>query len=244
MRMKRILFSFCLALILLVSVVSVALAVPGSITNLVANPTTTTITLTWILAPTSNSTVIRYSTSGFPATPAGGTSAYSGTGYQTTLSSLTAGTSYFFSAWGYDGSNYSDSPAQVVMSTLAVNIPSGAESTPDDTLPAPSLPANINQAPSVGAFSLEPFTSMITWFNSAPGGLGMPVANAWGTIFIYGLVAVGILTYAKTKQFFIAYMVVFLGTVIGVGLNLTQGYLVAFEIIIGMGVWAIERASQ
>lgn len=242
----RILGSLLSAMVLCAFVVSIALAAPGLVTNLVANPSNTSMILTWTVATDSTSTVVRYSTTAYPATPASGTSAYSGTGFQCTVSSLTAGQVYYFAAWGYDDSDYSTSPATLVMSTLAINLPSGdVDEAGIDPLPIPTLPADINQDPDASGLNLEPFTSMITWFNGATeGGLGMPVNNAWQWVVTFGLVGAGIGTYLKIKQFFVAFAVLLILTIFAVGLDLVQPWLVAVEIVIGAGVWSIDKYMQ
>ena len=229
---------------IVIFVTSTALAAPGLVTNLVANPSNTSMILTWTIASSSTSTVIRYATDDFPATPASGTSAYSGTGFQCTIESLTAGQVYYIAAWGYDGADYSASACELAMSTTSIDVPSGAADESSITLPSPTLPANINQPPDASGMNLEPFTSIITYFNTADGGFGMPVNNAWQWFVVLGIVGAGMGTYIKIKQFFVAFAVVFVFTCIAVGLDLVQGWLVAVEIIMGAGVWAVEKYLQ
>lgn len=237
--------SVILALAIMIMLSPVILAAPGLVTNLTANPSNTSIVLAWDEASGSTSTVIRYATDDFPANPAAGTSAYSGSDSQCTVSSLTAGQVYYFAAWGYDGADYSASSCDLAMSTLAVALPSGGEDEPTTDLPTISLPDQANQAPDASGLSLEPFTSIITYFNDEDiGGFGMPSDNAWEFIVILGIVSAGSITYIRVKQFFVAFGFVFILSCIAVGLDLVQGYLVVFEIIIGAGVWAVERYLQ
>lgn len=237
--------SFAIALIAIWCYASVALAAPGLIVFKSAVPTDTTITLTWTTASGATSTVIRYRTDTYPTDPADGTSVYSGTGFQCELSGLTAGTVYYFSAWGYDGVDYSASAATMVMNTLPIKLPSGAEETKTNIIPVPSIPASANQTPDISGFQLEPFTSIIAYFNDATkGGLGMPTEHAWEVLAALGIVVCGAGVYIKMKNFFIAYFLVFLLTIFAVALHLIQGYLIPIEIVIGLGVWALERFFQ
>jgi hypothetical protein len=244
--MKRIFTSLALAILATLYLSVTVFATVGTVTYLTGRTSNTSITLSWAKASGSSNTIVRYSTTGYPATYADGTSAYSGTGSEVTVSSLTSGQTYFFGAWGFDGgSTYSAASATWVTTTLAEALPSGAESSLTNPRPTATTPANINQAPDESSFNLEPFTSIITYFNSAnPGGLGMPASNAWSLLAILGIVGSGLITYIKIKNFFIAYFVVLVVTIICVGLKLTQGYLVGIEIIVGAGIWAIERYSQ
>ncbi len=212
----------------------------GNALNLRGTPSNTSIILTWQKASASTNTIIRYRTDTYPSSTTDGTSVYSGTAYQCTASGLTAGQVYYFRAWGYANPT-SSTTSDLAMSTLLYAPSTGAEDTPSNITPNPSIPAVANQAPDISGLNLEPFTSMIKHFNT---GLGMPIENTWQLLAMLGLVVAGIGTYIKIKNFFVAYFVVFLLTVVFVGLNLAQGYLVILELIVGAGVWAIERYMQ
>ncbi len=242
--LKKIAISSTITMIAMLVLANIILAAPGLVVFSNPSPSNTSIILTWTPATSSNTTVIRYLTTTFPATPADGISAYSSTNFQCTVSSLTAGTTYYFSAWGYDGSSYSAFPAYCVSTTLAVALPSGGQSTTTPTFPVPTVPPSATQSPDISGFNLEPFTSIIAYFNNVTGGLGMPVANAWESFAIGFIVFCGIGVYTKQKNFFVAYFVVLLLSGVFVTLHLVQGYLVAAEIVIGAGVWAIERYFQ
>lgn len=233
---KRLFSGVVAGLAIIMLGVSVASAAPSNVTNFVARPSETTIILTWTIPSGATSTVIRYSTSSFPATPASGSSAYSGSGYQCTLSTLDSGQTYFFSAWGYDGASYSPQAAEIAVSTLAVGI-EDAENMPSE----PSMPSNIAQAPNASGLSLEPFTTFITIFNA---GLGMPVNNLWEILAIGVCTVAGLGTYFKMRNFFIAWIVVLICISFGVGLDVLQGYLWGIWIIVGVGMWAAERYMQ
>jgi hypothetical protein len=216
----------------------------GSVVFYNPNPTDTTIILSWIPVSGATNYVIRYSTDTYPATYTANKSAYNGAGTQCTVKELTAGTTYFFSAWAYDG-DYSSIPGRTQITTLAVALPTGGQPEDVPVIPIPTVPASANQAPSTGGFHLEPFTSIISYFtDNTTGGLGMPENYAWETLAILGIVGGGLFSYIKMKNFFIAYFVVFILTCIFVGLHLVQGYLAAAEIVVGAGVWALERFFQ
>ena len=260
--MKKIFgFASGLAIVLLILwPFAVAFAVPSDITTMTANPSNTTIVLTWTKASSSNNTLIRYRTDTFPANTSDGIQVYFNTASQVTvganvtsdnhssggdnLTALSAGQAYYFSAWGESGGTYSVNPMHLVMSTLAIAIPSGAQDQPFNTLPVPTVPTQMNQNPDAGGFQLEPFTSIVKWFNDSPGGLGMPENYAWEGIAILGIVTGGFATYTKIRNWFVAYAVVFVLTFAGIGLHLVQGWLLGVEIVIGMGVWAIEHYLQ
>ena len=233
-----------LALLLMMALpVVTVLAAPDDAVVVTANPQDTSITLTWITG-NATSTIIRYKTTSFPANPSDGTLAYNGTGFQTTITGLTAGTAYFISVWGFDGVSYSPNPAEVEMNTLAVALPTGGVNPPTNVIPIPTVPAGASSNASIAGFDLEPFTSIIAHFNNAQGGLGMPISNAWQTIATLIIVFIGLMVYRSNKNFFVAYFVVFILSAFAVGLNLQQWYLLPIEIVVGLGVWALERFFQ
>jgi hypothetical protein len=243
--MKKRIAALILALIgIFLFSVSVYAAV-GDITYLNGDPSTTSIQLAWIKASGSTNTIVRYRTNTYPSTYSDGTSAYSGTANETTLTGLTSGQVYYFAAWGYDGvSEYSAASYTWVCSTLSATIPSGDSETSTLGINVPTVPAEATQNPDESSFNLEPFTSILNYFNSGDGGLGMPTSNMWETLYLLLIVISGLITYIKTKTFFIAFFVVFLMSCFGVGLHLVQAYLVAIEIVVAAGIWAIERYAQ
>ncbi len=239
---RRILLSWLLALLVIMCYGTVVLAI-NSIVSMVGVPTSTSILLSWEKYATSDNTVIQYKLTGFPSSHTDGTTAYDGTDYECTLSSLMAGQVYYFAAYEYSGASYS-SPYYYVMSTLAVTLPSGAAPTSTNSIPVPTLPANATQTPTTTGFNLEPFTSIIHYFVTDTNGLGMPESNAWETLATFGLVIAGIGTYSKVKNFFVAWFVVLVLSVIAVLLHLMQGLLVPIEFLVGVGVWAVDRYFQ
>jgi hypothetical protein len=243
--MKKKIASLLIAIIGILTLSVSAYATVSNVTYLNGEPSTTSIKITWIKAAGSTNTIVRYRTNTYPSTYSDGTSAYSGTASETTLTGLTSGQVYYFAAWGYDGvSEYSAASYTWVCSTLSATVPSGAAESSSLGIAIPTVPAGATQDPDESSFNLEPFTSILTFFNSSDGGLGMPTSNMWEMIYLLLIVMSGLITYIKTKTFFIAFFVVFLLSCFGVGLHLVQAYLVAIEIVVGAGIWAIERYSQ
>ena len=78
----------------------------GNPSNLNAqNPTSSSISLSWTKGSTSDYTMIRRSTSGYPTSATSGTQAYYGTGTSATDSSLSSGQIYYYRAWAYSSSS-------------------------------------------------------------------------------------------------------------------------------------------
>jgi len=234
---KRILVSLSIAVIISLSFVTSVFAAVGDVDNLKAIPSNTSISLTWTIASGSTSTVIRYDTSDYPATPASGTSGYSGSSNNTIITGLTAGTNYYICAWGYDGVDYSSTEAQVFITTNATSaLDSG------DDIPTPELPSNITVTPSVSGWNFEPFTGIMTYFTE--DGLGMPTNNAWEGMALMGLLVGGVIIYIKWRNFFAAFIVVFIASIMVCGLGIMSGWIVGAEIITGLGIFAIEHNYQ
>ncbi len=125
-----------------------------------------------------------------------------------------------------------------------ISQPSGGTTVLPPVITAPTIPSSANSTANVTGFNLEPFTGIISYFVSGEGGLGMPENNAWESLAMIGVVVCGAITYIKMKNFFIAYFVVLVLSCICWGLHLTQGYLVGAELVIGAGVWGLERFFQ
>lgn len=258
-KITRVLATIGILILTVLPFVVVFAAPVGDISDMTANPSNTSMILTWVKASPSTRTLIRYRTDTFSANISDGTQVYFSTGSQVTMGAnvttelhvsgdnvdaLAPGQVFYITAWGEVSGNYSVTPFHLVMSTLATTIGSGAATQPHNTLPTPPVPSSMNQTPDTSAFNLEPFTSIVNWFNNGPGGLGMPNAYAWESIAIVGLVGTGFLTYTKIRNFFVAYAVVFLLTLFAIGLHLVQGWLFGIEIVIGAGVWGIEHYLQ
>ncbi len=240
MKLRKLGIAIGLPLVALLLLATEVLAV-GLITDFIGVATPTTISLLWTKSVSSDNTTIRYSTSSYPVFPDSGTSAYSGSGNYVTLSNLTAGTPYYFSAFAYDGFSYSVAK-QLSVTTLA---PIAENST--IPFPTPSLPASTWQNPSTGGWSWYPLDQIVAYFADptyAHGGLGMPTDNL--VMFIFGLIVtgLGLWLYVKWHNFFAAYTVVFIASFFGVSIGVMQGYVIGMEILIGMGVWAVEHNFQ
>lgn len=82
----------------------------------------TSITITWTKGSGAQTTIIRGSQSGYPATPASDTAVYSSTGNSTTHSGLSTGQTWYYSAWSYvtEGGwvQYSDAASQGTATTF------------------------------------------------------------------------------------------------------------------------------
>jgi len=210
----------------------------GNVSNLFANigvagaNTDTSMTLTWQLASNATYTVIQEKTGGYPVSPTDGTTVYVGTNVVFVQTGLVAGTTYYYSAWGYNGSSYSGTPAHFMMTTAASNGSTSVMPNPSDNMNPP--------APSSGSWftNMQPFSGFIQGFEDS---WGMQTDMMQYTIGILILLLVGFFLYIKTKSPLMPFLA---GIVVDVGLimlKLMPTYSIGIIIAFALGVWALEN---
>jgi hypothetical protein len=237
---RRLCSSAGIAILSVLLVVSIVLAAPGVVTDLVGMPTSTTINLRWTPAESSTSTVIRYSTTSYPATVAGGSSAYNGTGSYVEISGLTAGANYYFSAWGYDGADYG--------TVVNLMITTDSEVSGNNTMPfsAPALPANMADDPDSSGWDISPIDDIISYFSdptSAHGGLGMPTDNFIMFLAGLGVAGLSLISYIKWRSFFTSWFIALILCAFCAYLGVMQWLVVPFLLIFGVGVWSVQQVA-
>ena len=213
----------------------------GNVTNLFCTPgasgasTDTEMTITWQVASNALDTIVQYKTGGYPTSPTDGTTAYNGAGIICIQTGLVAGTTYYYSAWGYNGATYSASVDNFMMTTSATNS-SGVVST---TIPVPSQ--NMNPpAPSSSSWftNMQPFSGFVRSFENSWGMSTDLMQYSFGILI---LLAAGFFLYIKTKSPlmpFIGGIIIDFGLIL---LNLMPAYSVAIIIAFGLGVWSLEN---
>jgi len=207
---------------------------PVFVTNLKAIPFPTTMSLSWVRAVGYSQTVIRYSTTTYPATIADGTLVYSGTGINYIQTGLTAGTTYYYTAWGYNGATYTSdaSAAKVLMTTIVGTVPAST-TIPTPSQPTPSAPSSTNWFA-----GLQPFSGFIKGFETS---WGMNTDTMPFTIGIIILLVVGVGLYLKTKSPLIAIVADFVVDFGLIAMGLLSTWTVGVVIAFGLGVWALEN---
>lgn len=240
--LRRLTTSLSMAIVVVLCLTVAVMAAPELITDFTGIAYSTEIKLSWIPAESSNTTVIRYSTTTYPAGVGDGTSAYNETGSYVTVTGLTAGTTYYFSAWGYDGTDYSATYAGLVLSTISAT----SENT---TIPYtdPTIPAEAYQDPDISGWSIDPIDKILDYFADEPyahGGLGMPTKNL--VMFLAGVAVtfVGLGTYVKWRSFFSSWFIVLILSSFAASIEVMQWIVVGFLLLVGAGVWAVENSTQ
>lgn len=243
---KKLAISGGIAIIGVLLVSLVALAVPGLVTSFTPIAiTSTSVSMTWVKAPLSVNTVIRYDTTGYPATEVAGFSAYSlGTASYATKTGLTPSTTYYFSAFGEDGGGLYGAATHMQATTLS---PWSNNAT--IPYPTPTLPPEAYQDPDISGWSahIYPFNVILDWFSdntSAHGGLGMQTNNLVMFMVGMGVSFVGIVSYVKWRTFLSSWTIVFILSFFFVGIHIMQGWVIVVEIITAAGYWAVEHNFQ
>lgn len=245
--LKRLSVSISISTIILLSFTFVVLAASGSITNLIGKPTDRAISLTWVKDSDCNYTIIRHSTTGYPLTPSDNTSTYNGTLTYTTLYYLDAGTTYYFSAWGWDGVGVYPTGYSATVKNLVINTLPAVSGNTTIPYPKPELPANVAAEPDSSGWSISPIDDILAYFadpSAAHGGLGMLVDNVIMFMASVGVVFVGLGAYVKWRSFWTSYTLVCIGSAFMCSIGVMQWIVLIFLGIAGWGVWAVDRNTQ
>jgi hypothetical protein len=199
-----------------------------------AIPTSTTISLAWVKGLGLQYTLVRYSDSAYPAAVTDGVLGYLNTGNSVTLTGLTSGTTYYFSAWGKTSGLYSATPVNAIATTLAYD----AAPTSTTSLVTPTPDSTWTQTPS----SIK--TGTIPLFGVAIDGVAtaynQPVNYVWYFAWILAAVGAAIVVYIKGNFNFVLSLSTMIG-IIGIGVwwyNIVAGLIVVVLAVIGVG-WAL-----
>jgi hypothetical protein len=178
------------------------------------------------------------------ALPSTGTLIYSDTASTFEDVSLTVGTTYYYSGFGYSSGIWSPSPVYLTLTTA------GANSTPSggNAVPTPVLPASFYQDPDTSASSpmsnLEPIYSLV---KDAATSLGMTTPEQIGTLWVVialAIVAViGMVILIGTKSVTGALFVMCVIISIFCGFKVLPWEYIALLIPCGLGVWATRKGE-
>ena len=113
MRLARRIFAAVIVAIMLTLISVIPVFAVADVTQFSAIPTDTTMSLKWVKATGGYQyTLIRQSMTAYPTSPTGGdgTTVYPSGSSTSAISfivtGLTAGTTYYYTAWGYNGATY------------------------------------------------------------------------------------------------------------------------------------------
>jgi len=206
----------------------------ADVTDLRAIPHSGSVSLNWTKPSGATNTMVRFAYDDFPPTEADGTEVYFDTGNNTTHTSLTAGTTYYYSAWGESGGTYSTNPAEVAITTLPV----GAAS---EDIPEAAMPTGWYQAPDYT--NLSNLGIFYIAGNGLADDIGMPRATAWVTLMIILAAGVAFLLYWRTHNIFATIGGASVVMVIGYFQEIVPLWIMIITIVIGVGVMVSRRAT-
>jgi hypothetical protein len=172
------------------------------------------------------------------AYPAEGTRIYFDTGSNYEHTGLTAGTTYYYVAFGESSDIYSDNGKYIAVTTSgaeATTLPSGG------SLPTPVLPGSFNQSTDATRLSrLEPFYSLINNFSDS---WGMPANTMWAIIIMVVIASISMIVLIESRNFMastVVATVLVLGCII---MQLLPAWMIAVMILMDVGAWASSRES-
>lgn len=201
--------------------------------SIIAIPYGTSLSLTWVKGSGAPYTLIRYSTGSYPTTTSSGILAYLGTGESVMVEGLTPGVTYYFSAWGKEGTSYSTSYQTQLATTLAydtgINPIDNIETPPDndDFLLTPSE-TNVSNIPLVSGL-----------VEGVSNSYGTPVNMIWYVGWV--IVGIGIFVVVYNKFGFKLLMTLvceIMWFAIGSTLGLTMLWIVVILLIVSAGFMA------
>lgn len=207
-----------------------AVSVP---TNFRAYPSQTSVSLSWVKGIGSTQTMVRYSGSSFPTTNTSGTQVYFGIASTAPHIGLTAGHTYYYSAWGESGGSWNATYATVAATTSAFTVSAG------DDFEAPTAWVEWFQAPDYTRLSnLEPIYSAV---NELADSFGMPRNTTWVSLIsvIIAIVSIGLMT---TRGGFMAGMVVGGAMMLGgIAIHILPAWMMLFVVLFSILGWALNQ---
>lgn len=203
-------------------------------TNFKAFPETSSVSLSWTKGEGSTNTLIRQKAGAYADNITDGTQVYLGALNSYAHTGLSSGHTYYYSAWGVSGDNYSDNYTFVMATTSGA--PTGA--APPGT---PDTPTGWFQTPNYTNFSEIPLYSA---FNAMAVALDMPLPSFWFLLGIFGCIGFGVVVLAVSKHAVAA--MIALASAFGIAslIKLLPMFMMAFMIIFLVGAWQFSRTGR
>jgi len=189
------------------------------------------ISASWITGDGASGTLVRVKQGGYPTSVTDGTELYRGTGNSIVYNNVTAGTNYYFMAWGYSGVLYSSDNATVFMTAQAYT--SGGVTLIDPGF----LPKWVYET-DISGLSRLPFYGII---NAMADSYSMPHETLWIILAFIFPIAGAIIAYTTipSGNYLIAIVVLVVGLVMGVIMGILAGAFVVLYVIIAIGIGVV-----
>lgn len=208
----------------------------GDILNFYAIPNDTSISLHWTFGLGDSNALILYRTDNYPDATDNGTEVYFGSNSSYTHLNLTSGKTYYYSIWGESGGNYSSNYLALAMTT-------GLPTTSGDDIEAPPVPDRWVATPSPSG--LSGIGAYYLLINEALTSAEIPQAKGWMAIYLIAIIAIGMWIWMKSGKIFPTLVIVNLFMLLGYGIHLLSGWMVAISICLLLASLATEwRGSR
>ena len=209
----------------------------GDVTNFTGTPSKNSISLSWNKAIGADYTVIRYLTNTYPVSITDGVEIYNNTGTNYEHTGLEEGKTYYYSAWGYSGTEYSANAETLSLTTLGID----SEISGGDSFPVPQLPLSFLQDPDAsGLYRLEPFYSAV---NNFAISWDMPEATMWLIIVLLTIMFICFVVLLRSRNLMASVITMCILMMAAVGLHLLSAWFILVVISVALGSWALSRES-
>lgn len=160
-------------------------------TNVLCNPSGTSIELIWNRGANTSNTYIRYSIGGYPNTTSEGNALPLQSGVDYVHTGLSSGTSYFYTMWGEGSGSYSASHTHIMCSTTAAG-----PSTTVSPLPTTNM-TDWQDDPDSSALTNHPLYAV---GNLEADAVLMPHNTWWMLVGMGFLVVLGLYIYTRSDR--------------------------------------------
>lgn len=198
-------------------------------TKFMGKPYSTSISLTWVRGAGASTVLIRYSTATYPATNTDGTFLYTGDATTYLHSSLSDGTTYYYTIWGVSGATYSSVAGVNLVMTTESDYGSSSE------LPSGTNPSGWFQEPDESFLvNFQPFYSVI---NGLADSWGMPRGNMWLSLSLLLVMAAGLGTYIMWRAPAFSLMLMAFIMAGFVALHILPSMMIVLVAALALGAW-------
>lgn len=188
--------------------------------------TSSSLSLAWTKGDYAPYTWINYKAGEYPSDHSDGTNIYDGAESACTVSDLTAGTTYYFRAWGYDlyPASWSIGYAQLFVTTSAEGAPG------EGTWPTPTNPNWITTADASKLTGMPGYGIV----DDVAAKLDMTTGNMFCIILIMLAAALNVLVYVLSRSVIVAIVVVVFVLLVGLAAGPIPGWIFFIYLVIAI----------
>jgi hypothetical protein len=182
----------------------ITIATLGDVYNFNADSECDTVSLTWVKANGSTSTMVRWKKYSAPTTTSDGTLLIDTTASYYQHTGLESGVGYYYSAWGVITGNYSTTPAEVTITTTACSGSGGdgGTGTGGDVVTVPNTSSWFNPPSSEGVKKIPGYA----FINQMADAIGMPHGTWWFLLSMGFAIVVSMWVFYRSEQILLAFL--------------------------------------